>query len=55
MSAAYFGMYLFAMGQGRARAPEHIRQLLGAAGFDAVRVARTAMPLQVSVVLARSV
>jgi demethylspheroidene O-methyltransferase len=54
MSAAYFGMYLFAMGQGRARTPAHIRQLLGAAGFDEVRLLRTAMPLQVSVVLARS-
>jgi len=53
MSEAYFGMYLFAMGQGRARSPAEIAGLLAAAGFAHVRAHATAMPLQTSVLTAR--
>lgn len=54
MSEAYFGMYLFAMGQGRARSPEEVAVLLAAAGFEQVSAHATAMPLQASVLTARA-
>jgi len=54
MSAAYFGMYLFAMGQGRARTPAELGALLQAAGFERVRTRATSMPLQVSLITARA-
>jgi demethylspheroidene O-methyltransferase len=42
---AYFGFYLLAMGQGRARTPSQIRALLHAAGFSRVQTLRTRRPL----------
>jgi len=42
---AYFGFYLLAMGRGRARRPEELKQLLEAAGFTQTRVLSTRRPL----------
>jgi demethylspheroidene O-methyltransferase len=42
---AYFGFYLLAMGQGRARTEERLRALLLEAGFDRVRAKRTRRPM----------
>ena len=54
MGAAYFGMYLWAMGSGRVRsAGEHIA-LLREAGFRHARERRTALPLQTGLVVART-
>lgn len=54
MGAAYFGMYLWAMGSGRVRsAGEHIA-LLREAGFRHARERRTALPLQTGLVVARA-
>jgi demethylspheroidene O-methyltransferase len=46
MGAAYFGWYLMAMGSGRPRTPEELEALLRAAGFEAIRLLRTRVPLQ---------
>lgn len=53
MGDAYFGLYLLAMGQGRARTPRALEALLHAAGFVHMRLLRTALPLQVQVMSAR--
>ena len=50
---AYFGMYLLAMGSGRARTAKELGALLVAAGFDRVRELATPIPLQVGVIVAR--
>jgi demethylspheroidene O-methyltransferase len=50
---AYFGLYLLAMGQGRARKPAELGALLRAAGFARVAVKRTRIPLQTGLVIAR--
>ena len=50
---AYFGLYLLAMGSGRPRSPREIATMLGAAGFSASRLLRTAIPLTVRAVLAQ--
>jgi len=50
---AYFGFYLLAMGSGRARTAAEIEGLLGSAGFAAVRVLRTRLPLQTGLLEAR--
>lgn len=50
---AYFGLYLLAMGSGRARTPDELEALLRAAGFEELRWVRTAMPLQTRLVVAR--
>jgi len=55
MGAAYFGMYLMAMGSGRSRSAAELARLLGAAGFDRVRERRTALPLQAGLLVARAV
>jgi demethylspheroidene O-methyltransferase len=52
VGAAYFGFYLMAMGQGRARTPAEIFDLLARAGFRDARVRPTAMPLQTGVITA---
>ncbi|MGA1461812.1 MAG: methyltransferase [Steroidobacteraceae bacterium] len=52
VGAAYFGMYLLAMGSGRARTHDELRALLGSAGFAKVRALKTAIPLQTSVLIA---
>jgi demethylspheroidene O-methyltransferase len=48
---AYFGFYLLAMGQGRARSPAQISALLAAAGFGPTRELSTHVPLQTRVLL----
>ena len=50
---AYFGMYLWAMGQGRTRRREELLALLQAAGFVAARSMRTRAPLQTGLIVAR--
>jgi len=54
MGAAYFGLYLHAMGSGRVRSAAEHAALLRAAGFQAVRERRTALPLQTGLVVARA-
>lgn len=49
---AYFGFYLLAMGQGRARSPRQIGALLAAAGFGPSREVATRVPLQTRVLRA---
>lgn len=51
---AYFGMYLLAMGQGRARTPQEIQRLATVAGFRNFRQIPTANPLIASLMTARS-
>jgi demethylspheroidene O-methyltransferase len=50
---AYFGFYLLAMGQGRARTPGELTELLRGAGFRSVKPRRTRMPLLAGVLVAR--
>lgn len=54
MGAAYFGVYLWAMGSGRVRSAAEHMALLRAAGFEQVRELRTALPLQTGLVVARA-
>lgn len=49
---AYFGIYLFAMGQGRPRTIADIKRMLAAAGFDRVREVSTNTPLIARIVTA---
>ncbi len=51
---AYFGFYLLAMGQGRARSRPEIAGMLRAAGFVGIAGHRTALPLVTSVITART-
>jgi demethylspheroidene O-methyltransferase len=51
---AYFGFYLMAMGSGRPRTPREIMGMLTAAGFRNAHAIATGMPLQASLVAARS-
>lgn len=53
MGDAYFGFYLLAMGRGRPRSAAELSVLLHAAGFGAVRLLPTRMPLQAQLVVAR--
>lgn len=41
---AYFGLYLWAMGSGRARTSDELRQMLAAAGFHDTRRLKTDLP-----------
>lgn len=52
MGEAFFGLYLWAMGSGRARSPAEITQMLGKAGFSRTQVVATAQPVNASVILA---
>lgn len=52
MGAAYFGMYLLAMGSGRPRRFEEVRDMLQRAGFGRVRSVRTPLPLQTGLIIA---
>jgi demethylspheroidene O-methyltransferase len=52
VGAAYFGFYLLAMGQGRARTPAEIGDLLFAAGFCEHKTLKTNIPLQAGVIVA---
>jgi demethylspheroidene O-methyltransferase len=54
MGAAYFGMYLLAMGSGRSRSAAELAALVRAAGFDRVRPRATALPLQAGLLVARA-
>jgi demethylspheroidene O-methyltransferase len=54
MADAYFGMYLWAMGQGRARTVAELTQLLNAVGFVEIRAVPTRLPLQTSLLVART-
>jgi demethylspheroidene O-methyltransferase len=49
---AYFGLYLLAMGKGRARSPTEIGGLLTEAGFSRHRLLVSHMPLQTRVMVA---
>ncbi len=50
---AYFGMYLLAMGSGRARSPAALAGLARQAGFDDVRRLPTRVPLQTGLLVGR--
>ncbi len=52
MGAAYFGVYLLAMGQGRPRRAEELLARLSRAGFVRPRALRMRVPLIVSVLVA---
>lgn len=52
MGDAYFGLYLLAMGKGRARTPEALFGLLAAAGFTKMQSIRTRLPLQTGLIRA---
>jgi demethylspheroidene O-methyltransferase len=54
MGAAYFGLYLMAMGSGRSRTPQQLSEMLREAGFTDVRQRRTALPLQAGLLVARA-
>ncbi len=54
MGAAYFGMYLLAMGSGRSRSAAQLTALLEQAGFENVQERRTALPLQAGLLIARA-
>lgn len=53
MGAAYFGVYLWAMGSGRPRSATELQALLRGAGFTALREHPTRIPLQTRVWTAR--
>lgn len=48
----YFGIYLFAMGSGRPRTAVELTHMLEAAGFHAVSVRQTRMPLEGTLLIA---
>jgi demethylspheroidene O-methyltransferase len=50
---AYFGLYLLAMGSGRARSPGELGRLLQATGFDGGRLLRTRRPMLTRTMIAR--
>lgn len=52
---AYFGLYLLAMGSGRARRQAEMTQLLQAAGFTEIRHLPTARPMFASIIIGRRV
>jgi demethylspheroidene O-methyltransferase len=53
MRDACFGFYLPVMGRGRSRTADELTALLRAAGFHQVKIARTRMPLQTKLLIAR--
>ena len=50
---AYFGFYLLAMGRGRARRPDELKQLLNAVGFTQIRALATRRPLLAGAMVAK--
>ncbi len=50
---AYFGLYLRAMGRGRARRADELRALLGKAGFTRSKVHRTRYPVYAGLIAAQ--
>jgi demethylspheroidene O-methyltransferase len=53
MGAAYFGLYLTAMGQGKPRSKQALAAMLQKAGFTAVREISSAQPVLVRLLVAR--
>lgn len=53
VGGAYFGFYLLAMGQGRARSPDELTRLLRDAGFVDVAQRSTALPIVTGVLTAK--
>jgi demethylspheroidene O-methyltransferase len=53
MGDAYFGFYLLAVSRGRSRTADELMALLCEAGFHRVKIARTRMPLQTKLLIAR--
>ncbi|WP_419758788.1 methyltransferase [Acidisoma sp.] len=53
VGGAYFGFYFLAMGGGRARTPERIKQMLSDAGFSRTRLLRGRMPMVARVMVAQ--
>jgi demethylspheroidene O-methyltransferase len=51
---AYFAFYLLAMGSGRPRTFERLREMLSEAGFDDIALRPAAMPMLTSVITART-
>jgi demethylspheroidene O-methyltransferase len=51
MGEAFFGLYLWAMGSGRARSPAEITAMLKSAGFARAQVVATAQPVNASVII----
>lgn len=49
---AFFGMYLWAMGSGRARSAQEIAQMVGEAGFLQTKTIATAQPVNASILVA---
>jgi demethylspheroidene O-methyltransferase len=54
MGEAFFGLYLWAMGSGRARSPAEITAMLKSAGFARAQVVATAQPVNASVIIAQA-
>ncbi len=54
MGDAYFGMYLLAMGSGRARTPQELRQTLQICGFSRTRMVSTSLPLIAQIIVAEA-
>lgn len=52
MGEAFFGMYLWAMGSGRARSAEEIAAMARAAGFARTRIVPTPQPVNAGIVVA---
>lgn len=52
MGEAFFGMYLWAMGSGRARSPQEIAQMAQKAGFSRTKEVSTAQPVNASILIA---
>ena len=53
MGDAYFGLYLWAMGSGRARSAAELRRMLAAAGFGTIKTVKTALPIITSALVAK--
>ena len=52
MGEAFFGMYLWAMGSGRARSAQELSEMLRAAGFRRTRFVSTPQPVNASIIVA---
>jgi demethylspheroidene O-methyltransferase len=53
MGDAYFGLYLWAMGSGRARSAADLRRMLATAGFGTIKTVKTALPIITSALVAK--
>ncbi|WP_298468370.1 methyltransferase [uncultured Erythrobacter sp.] len=54
MGEAFFGLYLWAMGSGRARSPKEIQLMLKTAGFSSSRLVATPQPVVASIIVAQA-